>query len=845
MQLYLIDGYGFVFRAYHSLPPLSSPAGAPIGAVYGFVNMILKLLSNHTADMLAVVLDSGGKNYRHSLYPEYKAHRATPPDELITQFPIIREALAALNINVLEEPNTEADDIIASYAFQAAKIGHKVTVISSDKDLMQLLSYTNINIKDPLKNKDITDATILDKFGVTPIQLTDALALIGDSSDNIPGVPGIGPKTAADLLKTFGSIEDIYKNIEHVKSERIKNILLHHKETLFLSKRLVELQTNLEMKTPLDLLTIKNPDISNIIAFAEKYGFKTLLAKFKISHLSQTHTINQELYKLQSIHELSGIVKKLIHDGIFAIHISIEEVFIASSTQNTTIKYQNTTQANLFAPQNSGLALSSIINTLLPALTDHGVKKICFQAKNLMHILQAPAFEIIPVDDIALMSYVISTKNQYRDIDEILQNNTTDGASILMMYDQLSAEIQNCKLSVLYETIEKPLINVLYAVEKKGIMIDRALLQSLSIEFTNKANNLQNKIYAIAGTSLNLGSPKQLGDTLFNILAIPGGKKSAKTNAYTVDSETLESIASQGYEIASLVLEWRHLTKLVNTYTEPLQRLINVNTGRLHTTFEMTNTMTGRLSSHNPNLQNIPVRTPEGQKIRKAFIATPGNLVISADYSQIELRLLAHVADIDELKKVFIEDQDIHAVTASEIFNVPLADVSDDLRRKAKGINFGIIYGISPFGLARNIGISPADAKRYIDLYFKKYPGIKEYMAKYIDLAKQNGYVETIFRRRCAIEGINSSNYLTRSFAERAAINAPLQGSASDIIKKAMVVMPRYLSQYMVLQIHDELLFEIPINIAEEAAKEIVSVMENICELKVPMKVNASIGSCW
>ena len=847
MKLYLVDGYGFIFRAYYSLPPLSSPNGIPVAAVYGFMNMMIKLCESHKPEMLAVVLDTGIKNHRHRLFSEYKSNRPEPPEDLKVQFSIIREALKVLNIKIIEVDGHEADDLIATYALAAQKAGNEVVIVSSDKDLMQLLAYNKINMYDPVKNKFIFEKNVEEKFGVSSSQLCDALALIGDKSDNIPGVSGIGIKTAADLIRKYQSLEEIYANIDKIKPERIKSLLMVNRDNAFLSKQLVNLKLDVPMEITFTDMQVKQPEPEALFTFAQKFGFKSLINRYATSDPKNYYFDYKqiELRKITYDSLNNSLRNKIEKNGILAIYFNSREFFIASNDFNYVLDYELLARKELFDAQDK-ITLKEIINFLRPILLSSSIIKVLFDAKSVIKILKQFAIDLISFDDISIMSYVISTRNQHKDLRSLLSNHCVDAFGMVNCYNDLRKEIINLKLVNLYETLEKPLISLLAAVEVKGILVNKQVLDSISLDLINQAKAIASSIYAIANKEFNIASPKQLGEVLFEQLKLPNTtKKSSKSNNYVTDSDVLEGLALQGYNIAVLILEWRHLTKLVNTYTEALKRSIDPKTGRIHTTFKMNGTSTGRLSSYSPNLQNIPVKTKEGKRIRQAFIAAPGNVLISADYSQIELRLLAHFADIKQLKKAIVKEQDIHAVTASEIFCVPINQVDNDLRRKAKGINFGIIYGISPFGLARNIGISLQDAKKYIEHYFTRYPGILEYMDKSIGYARKNNYVETILKRRCFIEGINSSNYNIRGFAERSTINAPLQGSSADIVKKVMVSLPRHLAQCLVLQIHDELLFEVPEEKVRSYIEEIVTIMENTVKLTVPLKVDVSISRSW
>ena len=848
MHLYIIDGYSFIFRAYHSLPPLTSPDGAQVSALYGFTNMIMKLCKTHKSDMIAVALDGGGKNHRHQIFPDYKANRISPPEDLITQFPLILEALDALNITALQIENEEADDIIASYAIAATKKGYKVTIVSSDKDLMTLLANDNIDMYDPIKNKIITTEYVVEKFGVVPKLLLDAMALIGDKSDNIPGVAGIGPKTASELINNYNSLEKVYENIEKISSIRIKKLLYDNNENAFLSKKLLELKTEMPADISFDNMKVKEIDKIKLINFAQKFGFKSLLSQYKIDNNyinTQTHSEVKSLEEINNSKLDQELISRIIYDSVVSLYYTKDQFFLATKSINLVISYQKDKEQTLQFDLEK-LTLDNILSFLKPILESESVKKILFLSKEFIKILSLLNIKIVAFEDLALMSYVISTSNRYKSLENLIPDINLGATLMLNSYNYLQKQLIKNKDLSLYELLEKPLIKVLANIENKGVLVEPNILKTITQDLEKLIIQIENEVYEITGEQFNIGSPKQLGIILFDKLQlVTNNKKSKKSGNYTTDADTLEELSSNGHKIAELILKWRQYTKLINTYTEGLLKSINPITKRIHTTFEMNATTTGRLSSHNPNMQNIPIKTEEGRRIRKAFIAKSGNCLISADYSQIELRLLAHFAKIQQLKEALISGLDIHAVTASEIFNIPLEKITPDLRRKAKGINFGIIYGISPFGLARNIHISQKEAKLYIEKYFNKYPGIKDYMETTVDFAKKHGYVQTIMKRRCAIEEINSNSYAVKSFAERAAINAPLQGSSADIIKKAMIDLTSDLSSMLILQIHDELLFEVPEERAQDYAAQITQIMENAIELTVPLKVDIKIGNHW
>lgn len=838
MKLYLIDGYGFVFRAYHSLPPLTRPDGMPIGAVYGFTNMLLKFLSNHEADYMAVVLDAGRKTFRHDIYPDYKANRPEPPQDLIVQFPLIRDVVNAFNIPILEKEGYEADDLIATLAKKAADSGIEVKIISSDKDLMQLVGG-KISMFDAMRERNIQSEQVVEKFAVTPDRVLDLLALIGDSSDNVPGVRGIGQKTAAELINEFGSIENIYANLDKITQKRRRELLEQDKESAFLSKKLISLDFNVPIDSSLDLLRIGAPEPEKLMKFLEEQGFHTLIKKLAIK--PQRPKIEVKAVKIASIAELQKHIEAITKSGQVAVLFGQNSIQLAYDDKLVEIELKQKTQ-DMF-DETIGVTKADFLKAFKGVLEADYIKKIVIDAKNILKECELVAF-----DDVALMSYSADTGKHGYDIKSLvvayLDQEEVSATQLLKLYSHLSGVLVANKQLTLYETIDKPMAKVLSDVEKKGVKIDAPMLKNLSDEYKQYLKKLEEQIFLLAGKEFNIASPKQLGQILFEDLKIPGGKKS-KTGAYPTGAEVLEQLKDQGYPIAGLLLEWRQFSKLISTYLDALPKSINPKTGRVHTTFMMTTTLTGRLSSTEPNLQNIPIRTDYGHKIREAFIAERGNLIISADYSQIELRLLADIANIETLKTAFRNKQDIHAITASQMFDVPVDQVDANLRRKAKTINFGIIYGISAFGLASRLDIPRDQAKAYIERYFAQYPGIKEYMNNSIKFAKEHGYVKTLLGRKCYINQIHDKNFALRGVAERTAINAPLQGTAADIIKKAMVCLPANIKQCMVLQIHDELLFEVPEAEVDQAQQIIRKVMENVVHLSVPLPVDIRVGKSW
>lgn len=848
MKLYLIDGYGFVFRAYHSLPSLTRSDGFPIGCVYGFTNMLHKLLSKHDADYIAVVLDSGSKTFRHQLYDLYKANRPEVDPQLIMQFPLVRQVVEAFNVKVLETPGLEADDIIAAYAIDAQKQGYEVQIISSDKDLMQLIT-PQICMYDPLRNIVIDAQKVQEKFGVPPEQMCDYLALIGDSSDNIPGVAGIGPKTAVELLQNFATLDDIYARISEISKERTKKLLLDNKENAYLSKQLIDLRRENNIAVDIASLRAMAIDEQKLLEFLRINEFKTLLNRFKTpsspSPVLSPSTV--QYTEIIEIKEINIILNQANEEGILALTYDEQYLYAAFAKQHYKIAYNNQQQTSLFEPDQL-LSFIELLTSLKAIWEDTSVLKVLIDAKLWYKLLKQQNITLAACEDIAIMSYALETGKHKCTFEDLVKayiplEQSTYAAAMLQIYRILQQELLRNKAISIYENIEKPMIPILAEMEILGVKLDVIFLKSLTDEFSAIMHTLERKIFTSAGREFLLSSPKQLSEVLFGDLKLPAVGKQSKTGAYATDVTVLEKLSEAGHDIADDILQWRQFSKLITTYTNALPLLINPQTGRVHSTFEMTTTNTGRLSSRHPNLQNIPIRQPEGQRIRHAFIAEPGKVIVSADYSQIELRLLAHIAQIKPLQQAFAQGDDIHAITASQIFGVPVTAVDGQLRRKAKTINFGIIYGISAFGLAKRLDISNYQAKEYIELYFKQYPGIQRYMEETIHFAREHGFVQTIFGRRCYINSINDKNFAMRGFAERAAINAPLQGSSADIIKKAMSALPIEIQKTMTLQIHDELLFEVPTDQVDEYIKKIKQAMENVSS--IPLVVDVTYGKSW
>lgn len=899
-RLLLIDGYGFVFRAYHSMPPLTNPEGTPVGAVFGFTNMLMKVLMDHTADHLAVVLDAGQKTFRNEIYSEYKANRPPAPEDLIPQFPLVREAVHALNVPAVDLVGVEADDIIATYAKQAERLGWDVTIISSDKDLMQLVTE-RVTMYDAMKSRTIGIEQVQEKFGVPPEKVLDVLSMMGDSADNIPGIPGIGPKTATELVNQFGSLEAVLDGAASIKQNKRRENILANKDMALLSRDLIRLKEDVELPVAIDELAVRDVDPAIINAFLHEHGFKSLYNKVvqlagdprpvppMSSEPAHRHdsTSESRFHLVESPEQLTPLLNQAATHRQLVIALPIpgeqhptgiafaaygDEAFYVPFKHGEAKGQASFDLGDIPEAETTSLSLEKVITIIQPLLDNPSILKIGYDIKRLMHLCQ---HNIAPNDDIMLMSYVFSAGKHSQECKSVIQQYldkefpildikqfsslAAEDAShqagqlaldILFAHRHLKHSLFSEHMLTVYERCERPLSYILYHMEQEGIFVDKPRLSELSHTFHTQILSLEKEIYALANEEFNIGSPKQLGQVLFENLGLKAGKKSSKTGAYSTGADILEELAAEGHIIAEKVLEWRHFSKLRSTYTEALQTQISPVTGRVHTHFSMATTTTGRLSSNDPNLQNIPIRSEEGQLIRTAFIAKPGYKLISADYSQIELRLLAHLANIDSLKQAFKEGKDIHAITASEIFNVPLDEMDPLTRRKAKAINFGIIYGISGFGLANQINVSRKEAQEIIEAYYARYPGIRDYMEQTKAFAHKHGYVTTMFGRRCYVPAIREKNPSRRHFAERAAINAPLQGTAADIIKKAMIHLPPALAKAkldatILLQVHDELIFEVNENQTEETAALVRQTMEQAGNSHIQLVVDLGIGNNW
>ncbi len=956
-HLYLIDASGYIFRAYHALPPLTRKSdGLPVGAVSGYCNMIHKLLAElrggEKPTHLAAIFDMAEVTFRNEIYPEYKAHRPPPPEDLIPQFPLIRDATRAFNVDVVELAGYEADDLIAAYAAQARDRGGRVTIVSSDKDLMQLVEDGKIELFDAMKSKRIASPEVFEKFGVTPDKVVDIQSLAGDSVDNVPGVPGIGIKTAAELINTYGNLETLLERAGEIKQPKRRENLIEHAEKARISKKLVTLDTKTPVPVTLDDLAVEEIDAPKLIGFLKAMEFSTLTKRvateFEVDDVNAIAASDVEAAapvaaaadapksrtpKVEGGAEWTPQSRAGGDDALAALKAPFDvkayraltdaaalEAYVARATEQGFVAFDTETTGldpmrdllvgvslalkpgdAVYIPLRHGTLTQDLMSAgeapkqipfdkaiaiLKPMLEDPSVLKIGQNAKFDIQVFAGAGIAVGPVDDTMLMSYALDAGRRSHGMDDLSVSHlghqpiafkevagsgknmlTFDRVEIgrateyaaedadvtLRLHGVLKPRLPADGMTTVYETLERPLIGVLAAMERDGILVDRETLSRLSGRFAQKMAGLEDEIYRLAGERFNVGSPKQLGDILFGRMGLPGGKKTA-SGAWSTDSSALEDLAAQGHELPKVLMEWRQLSKLKGTYTDALPGYINQRTGRVHTSYSLASTSTGRLSSSEPNLQNIPIRTEEGRSIRTAFVAAPGHVLISADYSQIELRLLAHVADIPALKKAFTDGLDIHAMTASEMFGVPVEGMPSETRRRAKAINFGIIYGISGYGLANQLGIERAEADAYIKTYFQRFPGIRDYMDRTKAEARERGYVETIFGRRLHFPEMKGASPAHRAFMERAAINAPLQGAAADIIRRAMIRLPGALSDAglkarMLLQVHDELIFEVPEKEAKKTAALVKDVMETAplpaVKMSVPLTVEAKAGKNW
>jgi DNA polymerase-1 len=913
-HLVLVDGSGFIFRAFHALPPMTRPDGVPVNAVFGFTNMLARLLKDQVGTHLAVIFDAGHLTFRNRLYDLYKAQRPEPPEELKPQFALVREATAAFGVPAIELADWEADDLIASYARAVVAAGGQATIVSSDKDLMQLLR-PGVGMFDPIKQKPIGPADVVEKFGVGPEKLIDAQALMGDAVDNVPGVPGIGPKNAAQLIGEYGDLDTVLAAAPAMKPSKRRDMLIVHAEAARLSRLLVTLRADVPLPLEISELARRDPDRGKLAAWLRIQGFRSTLSRLGLDGEAPAEadaspvadaippspaepaaelpavpfgpyvcvTTLAELNAWIAEAQTAGVVAVDTEtDGLDAMRANLVGFSLATAPGRACyvpLRHEGTLE-HVITTQ---VTETEAIAALAPLLAAPGVLKVLHNAKfDLLMLGRAGAPDATPIDDTMLISYTQDAGAHGHGMDELsalhlghtpiayddvtgtgkgrisfaqvpLDRATAyaaeDADVTLRLWLALHPRLRITRALALYEQMERRLIPVLLAMERAGIAVDAADLRAMSKDFAERMAVIEQDIHRLAGSPFNVASAKQLGEVLFDRMGLAGGKR-MKTGAWGTDASVLQSLAEQGHDLPQRVLDWRQLAKLKSTYADALVEQINPHTGRVHTSFAMAIASTGRLSSTDPNLQNIPIRTEEGSRIRRAFIAPPAHVLVSADYSQIELRLLAHVADLPALRESFANGEDIHARTASEVFGVPMAGMDPMTRRRAKAINFGIIYGISAFGLARQLQITPGEARVYIDAYFARYPGIRTYMERAREEARLHGYVLTPFGRRCWIPGIADKNPARRGYAERQAINAPLQGGAADIIKRAMVRLPAALhaaglSARMLLQVHDELLFEAPDAEADATARVARDVMESAAVLTVPLVVETGQGRTW
>ncbi len=943
-RLYLVDGSGYIFRAFHALPQFSRKSdGLPTGAVAGFCNMLWKFICEMRAGggetgaptHLAVIFDASEKTFRSELYPEYKAHRPPPPPELAPQFPLVREATRAFGVPAIELEGYEADDLIASYARKVADAGGEVIVVSSDKDLMQLVNE-QICMFDPMKNLKICREQVIEKFGLGPEMVVDIQALAGDSVDNVPGAPGIGIKTAAQLLTEFGDLDTLLERAHEIKQPKKRETLVAFADQVRLSRELVRLKDDAPLPMPVDALVVREPDGPVLAAFLEAMEFRTLARRVSEQISGMAPAAAGE----RGVIARSGVAKPVLAEDAIAVidpaayhcitDLETLDAWIARAREAGVVAFDTETDALNSAgaglcgvslaigpgeaayipvghcaadrpaggldfgdrPDASGATdwgqapLNEVMARLKPLLEDPAVLKVGHNAKYDMAVLARYGIAVGPIDDTMLMSYVLEGGLHGHGMDELSQlflghtpipfkqvagtgqkqisfaqvelkpatcYAAEDADVTLRLWRVLKPRLRPEGLLTVYETLERGMPAVLAAMELEGVKVDADRLRMLGHEFSLKMVDLEARAHELAGRPFNLGSPKQIGDILFGEMGMAGAKKTA-TGAWATDVKVLEDLAEQGHPLPRTIVDWRQVAKLKNTYTDALVAAVSPTTGRVHTSFSLAAASTGRLASTDPNLQNIPIRTEEGRKLRTCFIAEPGNVLISADYSQIELRLLAHIGDIPQLKAAFAQGHDIHAITASEIFGVPVEGMPSDVRRRAKAINFGIVYGISAFGLSNQLGIEQKEAGDYIKLYFERFPGIRDYMERTRAFARETGFVTTLFGRKIHIPAIRGRTPAERSFGDRAAINAPIQGAAADIIRRAMIRMPTALkdsglSARMLLQVHDELVFEAPESEAQATMALAKAVMERAylpaVPLSVPLTVEARAARNW
>ena len=912
-HFYLIDGSGYIFRAYYALPPLARKSdGLPTGAVSGFCSMLFKLLEDSKSDNntqkpthFAVIFDSARKNFRNEIYSDYKANRSEAPDDLVPQFEYIRKSVMAFNLPSVDLVNYEADDLIATYADQILQKGAKVTIVSSDKDLMQLYRK-DVRLYDPMKNKFIESEDIINKFGVDSKKVIDVQSLAGDSSDNVPGVPGIGVKTAAELINKYGTLEKLLDNAHKIKQNKRRETLLDNKDKAIISKKLVTLKKDVPVDRTIEEFKLQEIDKDKLYKFLRKMEFNRLLSsaistygepelsnnKIETKPKEKLQLINKNNYHLITDEDkIDEWVDEAEEAGEFAIDTETSSldphqadlVGISLSTKIGKACY-----IPIGHKSKRCLKKSIVIKKLKSLLEDKSVKKIGQNIKFDFIVLYKQGIEINSMEDTMLMSYVLDAgKNKHNmdalseihlghktisfkeivgtgkkeinfsdvELDKAMEYAAEDADITYRLYKIFNKNLKLEKLTNIYEIFEKPLIKILAFMEIEGIKIDSKFLKILSEKFEKKIRSLEKKIFTISKKKFNIGSPKQLGEIIYNELKIAGLKKTRK-GSFATSANVLEDLAFKGYEFPKLILDWRQVSKLKNTYSDSLPEHINPNTKRVHTSFLLAATTTGRLASSDPNLQNIPIKSEDGKDIRKAFVAEKEFKLISADYNQIEMRILADLADVKELKKAFKNNEDIHSLTASQLFNIDIKKIDQNKRRKAKAINFGIIYGISQYGLAKQINVSNNEAEDFLNAYFFKFPEIKNYMESTIKFCRKNGYVNNIFGRRSHFNGINDKNFSVRNFQERAAINAPIQGSASEIMRMAMIrISKRFeeiknLKSKILLQIHDELIFEVHKEQVNKCSKiiqeEMSSVKDsNLHSFSIPLLVDINVGDNW
>jgi len=911
-HFYLIDGSGYIFRAYYALPPLSRKSdGLPTGAVSGFCSMLFKLLEDSRSDdsinkptHFAVIFDSARKNFRNEIYSDYKANRTEAPEDLAPQFEYIRKSVKAFNLPSIEQLNYEADDLLATYAKLIVEAGAKVTIISSDKDLMQLVS-DNVRLYDPMKNKVIGQKEVIEKFGVEPNQVIDVQSLAGDSADNVPGVPGIGIKTASELINKYKTLDILLSKADEIPQNKRRETLLNNKDKAILSRKLVTLKNDVPIKDEPSSFIMKEVQKEKLYNFLREMEFNRLLSQ-AISFYGESEVTQKNGNKLESKitkverkkyesitdeKNLDKWLKILNNQTIISVDtettslqpIDAELVGISFSFSENKACYIPLAHKNI-----KGVKKKLVLKKIKPILEDPSIKKVGQNIKYDLMVLKKYDVNIFPIEDTMLLSYTLDAGVNRHNLDtlseihlghktisykelvgtgkkqlkfsEINLSQATEYAAedadiTLRLYNQLKDRLNKEKLNKIYESFEKPMVQILSDIEFNGIKVDSLNLKKLSKKFEEKIKKIEKEIYKTAEKKFNIGSPKQLGEIIYNELKIAKLKKTRKGSLAT-NAKILEDLALTGHKFPNLILEWRQISKLKNTYSDALQNHVNKKTKRVHTSFLLAATNTGRLASSDPNLQNIPIKSEDGREIRKAFIADKKNILTSADYSQIEMRILADLADVKELKKAFKNNEDIHSLTASQVFNIPIKNINEDYRRKAKAINFGIIYGITQYGLAKQISVSNQEALDFINAYFKKFPEIKDYMNTTIKACRKNGYVNNIFGRRIHLKGINDKNFGIRSFQERAAINAPIQGSAADIIRLAMIKINNLIEEdkkfktKMLLQIHDELIFESEEKNKNYIEQSIKKAMQSISSsdhhiFSTPLEVNVNSGYNW